>query len=584
MSSPAGRPVSLADRLRTPQGVAVVLVLVCAATALIHLPSLWHGFVWDDHLLVAGSRPPTQDNPLPALTHRPQAADIEDAFSVRSSGPVAALSLQLDLKLGHGLPWVFHLTNLILACAGAVLVALVAWELLHSGIWAGLAGLLFAAHSSHVESVAFISGRPQLLLGLFLNLATLALLRSIRKRNPAWWSLVVAGFGLALLSSRDAILFPLLVALTPLLTQTRFNRWFWMPVIGCIIAAWLLIPQPNTPFAAVPALQLSVMPRLLNAANTFGSYLRMFAWPFDHRVWIPRDPLFSGLTSHVLYTVVFLVSMPLLALRRRYRPMLWGYVWTIISLLPVVFNLPPGAQAAERLVYLPSAAMTLVVVTGLSRLVAGQERLRQIVAIAIGAVIIFNATDSLVRTRVWRDDRTLFSTMTRESPHTPMAWSGLARSIAPADPDSAIALYNRAILLNQGYVRAHVEIGQLYGRAGDTRRALHHLRLAEQLRPGSPEVLGNLGLAWLATGQSDSALAKAELALHSGPLLPDTAFAAVACARALALDSTSIPALHQQSLLLLSRGDTAAARAMMERVLRVRPDLEGLRRITSLLN
>ncbi|MEO0085428.1 MAG: hypothetical protein ABIK37_02225 [candidate division WOR-3 bacterium] len=580
-----GSTRSLADRLRTRRGVALVLALVCAATALIHLPTLWHGFVWDDHLLLTADRLSVRSG-LSTFRSRFQwdAGYAPESAPARALRPAAAFSLWLDLRLGGGQPWLFHLTNLLLTCAGAVLVALVVWELVHSGIWAGLAGLLFAAHSSHVESVAFISARPGLLLGLFLGLVALALLRSIRKRNPAWWLLAVASFVLALLSSESAVPFLLLFALTPPLVQTRFNRWFWLPVLASLAAVWLLVPQPALLVGSAPATELHALSRLLNAANTFGSYLKMFVWPFDHRVFYPRDPLFSGLTPNTLYAVIFLISIPLLALRRRYRLVMWGYAWTIIALLTAIASSPAGTQVAERLLYVPSAGMLFVVVIALSRLVAGQERLRQVVAIGLGAFFIFNATDSLARARIWRDDRSLFSTMVREAPRAPVALAGLARAIAAAEPDSAIALYNHAILIDQGYVRAHVEIGQLYGRTGDTRRALHHLRLAEQLRPDSPGVLGNLSLAWLAAGQSDSALAKAELAIRREPVLPDSAFAAVACARVLARDSSNVPALYHQSLLLLTRGDTVSARALIQRVLDLRPDLRALRRLVERLN
>lgn len=569
-TGPAG---SLADRLRTRRGVALVIALVCTAATFIHLPTLWHGFVWDDHRLVTGS-------------HLWRAADVPTEATASSYSPAAAFSLWLDMRLGGGRPWFFHLTNLLLACAGAVLVALVAWELVRSGIWAGLAGLMFAAHSSHVEAVAFVSARPGLMLGLFLGLTALALLRSIRKRSPAWWPLAVVGFGMALLSSSAAILFLPLVALTPLLAQTRFNRWFWVPVLACAGAGWLVLslPAPLTGTVPAPVPEPPVLHRLLNATNTFGLYLKMFVWPFDHHVRIPHDPLFSGLTPNLLYAVVFLVSIPLLALRRRYRLVLWGYTWTILALLPAVLSLPRGTQAAEYLLYLPSAGLVFVVVIILSRLVAGQERLRQVVAIGLGAFVIFNATDSLVRSRVWRSDRTLFEAMVREAPRSPVAWAGLARAVAPASPDSAIVLYNRAVLLDQGYVRAHVEIGQLYGRTGDTRRALHHLRLAEELQPESPVVLGNLSLAWLAAGWSDSALAKVEAGLRRAPVVPDSAFAAVVCARALALDSASVPALYHQSLLALSRGDSASARALIQQVLELKPELDGLRRLAENLN
>jgi Tfp pilus assembly protein PilF len=431
--------------------------------------------------------------------------------------PLANLSYWLDLKLAGPNPRHFHTVNIALNLLAAVVVTVLIWELLHSGIWALFGGLLFAAHSAHVESVAFVSGRADLLLSVFLGLAAAALLRGQRKRVRWWWLAVPPLFALALLAKETALLFPALVALTPLLTRTRYDRRYWLLVAATMLVAlayfWLrdrVVTVP--PFFA---LALPTASRLIEVANTFGLYIRLFFWPFDHRVTYPADPTFLALTTNVIPALLFAVSIPLVALRRRFWAALWGYAWVVLFLVPAANVIPLGSQAAERLLYLPSVGLVLVVLILLSRLATHRVRLRQAFAVALSFAIVLSAADTMVRSRIWANEAALFSAMVKEAPGTPGAYSGLAAAVAPADPDSAIRLYDRAIALNQGYVAAHVSVAALYTARSDHRRAIHHLRIANELQPQSGQILNNMGLAFLAASQPESALAAFDRALES---------------------------------------------------------------------
>ncbi|MBM3314920.1 tetratricopeptide repeat protein, partial [candidate division WOR-3 bacterium] len=288
----------------------------------------------------------------------------------------------------------------------------------------------------------------------------------------------------------------------------------------------------------------------------------------------------------------------------------------------------------------------LAAVTLLSRALASRPWLRRVTGVALLALVAAFAADSLLRSRVWRSSRALFGAMVREAPQAPSAYAGLADALSSALPDSAVRLYNRALYFDQGYVPANINLGILYSRLGDHRRAVHQLRLADVLRPDSPAVQYNLGLAWLNAAEPDSALAafnravgldptearpylgrglalcflgrtrdaEADLRLATardpalagdlrgfargllaldgqqlgsplgvnrlGSLLAgtgDVALAETCYLRALELDSTWVPALFNQAVILAGRGDTAAALALASRARRLRPDLAPVR-------
>ncbi|MFO7638954.1 MAG: tetratricopeptide repeat protein [bacterium] len=535
--------------LKTPAGLALVLTGVAIVAVAIYLPTIDYDFVWDDTSLIANNQSLAEARPWELLSRGfwHGAEDPPEGPSTTYYRPLTTLSFWVDLKLANLNPGWFHLVNVLLNTLVALLVALIVRELLSSTIWAGVAGLLFATHSSHVEAVAFVSGRTDLLLALFLCLAAFGLLRGLRKRNPHWYWLVPVAYALALFSKETAILFPLLAAATPTLTGTGHGRKHWLAVGGCLLVAfgwWLLRAG-----AVGQSLPVAFGPGLVATANELtndlGLYLRMFVWPFRHQVKYPADPAFSQLTTYAIAALLFLVTMPLLAARRRYRVALFGFLWAVAFLLPVINIIPLGPQAAERLLYLPSAGLIMILVTLASRGLPGRPRFR----IAAGVLLLlFSATlgiDTLLRSRIWRNELKLYTTMVREAPDAPSPYFNLANVVAPTDPDSALALYYRALARDQGHIRSHINAGILQSRIGDHRQSIHHFRIANELRPNSQPVLNNLGLAFLAAGRPDSALLYLTRSVRT-----DSATPGIRLNRSIALDALGYPdsadlALHQ---------------------------------------
>jgi len=512
--------MSLPDRLRTRTGMALVLGAVALFSVLLYLPTRDYQFVWDDTSLITQNRLLAHSRPLDLFRREFWAGSPEppEGAGPLYYRPLVVLSFWLDLKFAGPDPRHFHAVNIVLNALAAVIITLVIWELLHSGVWAAFGGFLFAAHSAHAESVAFVSGRTDILLTVFVGLAAFALLRSQRKKGAWWWLVVPPAFGLALMCKETALLFPVLVALAPVLTQTRYSRRYWMLAgVTVLVAAgylWLRAQVVGVPLPAQPAAPL--LSRLVNVINTFGLYIRMFFWPFDHRVKFPADTTFFTLTPNFIAALLFLVSIPLVSLRRRFWVSLWGYAWVILSLLPASNIIPLGPQAAERMLYLPSAGLVMLLLTLFSRLLTARQRLRQLTGAGLATVIVLFGADTMTRSRVWQDESTLFAAMVKEAPRAPSAYANLASAVADAYPDSAIKLYNEAIALDQGYVHSHINIAMLLSRKGDHRRAIHHLRIANELRPNSAQVLNNLGLAFLAASQPESALSALDRALSAG--------------------------------------------------------------------
>jgi len=616
--------LSLAERLRTRPGMALVLGAVALASVLLYIPTMDFGFVWDDTSLIVENPQLAESTPwsLFGRTFWSGAAEPPEGGARTFYRPLVMFSFWADMHLAGANPAFFHVVNIVLNAIACILVALIIWEILHSGVWAALGGLLFATHPAHVESTAFISGRTDLLLTVFICLAAFMMLRAVRKHDFRWAVLVPVGYGLALLSKETAILFPVLVALAPLLTQTRYDTRYWLVIAAtaAVGAGYLVLRSHVVGGILPPVLVSATLSRFIEVANTSGLYLRMFIWPFHHQVKYPADPAFANLTPYAIAALLFVVTLPLLAVRRRYWIVALGFTWTILFLLPVSNIVAIGPLAAERLLYLPSAGLAIIVACLLSRLLPGRVPVRRAAAAGLALVCLAFAADSLFRTRVWRDEATLFTAMTRESPGAPSAYANLANVVRQTNADSAIRLYNHALALDQGYTSAHINVGILYCQQGDHRRGLHHLRLANELDPGSARVQSNLGLAFLAAGEPESALVYVEQAVALEPassaarvnravvldaagrgaeaeaelrrlVADDPGFvparlllaerlerlgrldsAAVHLELALRLDSTQVAACNRLGTLLVQLGDSTRAMRCYDRALGLDPD------------
>jgi tetratricopeptide (TPR) repeat protein len=239
----------------------------------------------------------------------------------------------------------------------------------------------------------------------------------------------------------------------------------------------------------------------------------------------------------------------------------------------------------------------MALVIGLSRLVMLRVGMHKVVEAGLSVVIVLLGADSMTRTRIWRNNETLFTAMIREAPTAPNAYAALADAIIKQRPDSALALYDHALRLNPSDAHAHLSAALMLGRRGDQRGAIQHLRAAEALVPNSDMVLNNLALAFSDVGEVDSALATFDRAIAAHPgsatlyvnrasvLKPAgrTTEAAADLGRALALDSTLPWARTDLAVILRQRGQYDSAIALMQHEIRQRPSAESFTKLGGLL-
>jgi protein O-mannosyl-transferase len=498
---------------------------------LLYLNTASNAFVFDDVDVVL-------KNPL---AHDPSA--VRAIFgshywaNVQSSGnlyrPLTIWSFALNSALTGSGPAGFHVANALLHGIVSALVALLAGALGMGGGGALAAGALFAAHPIHVEAVAPIVGRSELLAALFGLAAWLCHLGGSARPEDSHLSpfgryarLAAAPilFAAALLSKENAAVLPSLILAGDLVLRggrgLRGARLASLVVMGATLLTWLalrsaVVPglSPDDPSASVFGGVDPVM-RILTAVGVLGRYLWLMALPWRlsadysfHQIPLiasPFDALFilSAAAHAGLAAAGFVLA-------RRGRLSGLAILVYLGALFPAS-NLPfsIGTVMAERLLYLPSAGLCLLAPALYAELSWGREGAgrRRAAASALALVCGLYAARTVSRNLDWRDAMTLYSATVQASPQSAKAHYNLgAAQDERGDRAGAMASYRRAIEIKPDMAEAERNYGLDLLQGGDAAGAYMQLSAAAKIDPGIPDVFNDLGLALRMLGRSSEA-------------------------------------------------------------------------------
>jgi protein O-mannosyl-transferase len=508
--------------------------------------------------------------------------------------PVTWMTLGLDY-LAWGLnPRGYHLTNVLLHSANAMVAYLIAlrllraarspntsWELPAWRVGAAFAALLFALHPLRVESVAWITERRDVLSGLFYLLATLAYLRDAEasvehgvQRRPWYW-VSLGCFVLALLSKAITVTLPVVLIVLDLyplrLLGGEAGGW-WSPrsrrrlvekvpfvaASVAVILVALVAARSGANLLTVAA--FGVVDRLAVSVYGLTFYLWKTVAPIElSPFYAMKDPLAPFAVPFVVSALVVVLITALALLGRRRCPAL-GAVWIIyiVTLLPVSGVFQNGPQiAADRYTYLPSlpwAVLAGAVVAANWRRLRCDRRGR---AIALGTTAAAACVLGVLVVLTWRQ-------------------IGVWR-----DPER---LWAHALAIAPTYA-AHEHLGYLRRQQGRMTEAVEHYQAASSLRPGAPDLLVQWGNALAAQGRLGEAVERYRDAVRIAPNAPaphyhwGNALAAAGRAdealphyrEAVRIDPSYAEAYNSWGRLLAQRGKTDEAIEKYREALRVQP-------------
>ncbi len=450
--------------------------------------------------------------------------------------PPTWVSHMIDYDLYGRNPAGHHATNVLLHTLNTLLLFALLVGMMGRPWPAGAAAAVFAVHPLHVESVAWVSARPDL-LSTTLGLASLwAYVRYAQRGGAGRYALSAALLSVGLMAKPMLVTLPLLMLL---IDYWPLERWPSTPPVRGRGAALIVEKIPflalclasaavtygvgqSPPAPAHIAGKVDLLPRLANAVVSYTRYLGNTLWPRNLSP-LYTHPYLAGGAEWALWQIagaaLVLIAITvffLVIIRRRYAQM--GWLWYLLSLGPVIGVVQVGKQAmADRYMYLPLVGLSIMVVWGGAELMSKRAG-RVVASMLVVGVLAGCMAASWVQTGYWRDSVSIFTRVLEVQRDDPTAHVNLGRAIQDrGETQKAIHLYERAIEIDENNAMAHNNLGVVLGSMGKFDDALRHFAEALRIWPEYVLVYVNRGDLYAARGNLLEAMSQYEEALKIEP-------------------------------------------------------------------
>jgi protein O-mannosyl-transferase len=416
--------------------------------------------------------------------------------------PLTWVSHMIDVQLFGLDAGAHHFLNLLFHAANAVLLFLLLRRMTGAHGRSAFVAALFAVHPLHVESVAWVAERKDLLSGLVFMLTIWAYVGYVRRPDWRRYLGVVVLYAAGLMAKPMLVTLPFVLLLLDWWPLGRFKngamrQWgngamrfvveklplFALAAISSIVT--FLVQREGGAVRSTEAFPLGL--RVANAIVSAVRYLTDLLWPAKLGIFYPF-PNEIGLTS-VLIALGVLVAISILAMlaARRAPVVPVGWLWYLGMLVPVIGLVQVGTQArADRYTYLPIIGMLMIVAWSASDVAARWSRARRLLPIAAAAIVAASAVATHAQVQHWKDTSTLWSHTARVTDDSNNFGVHYALAEYLRDRGSlpdAIAHYDTAIRRNPAYVEAYLGLGRALAAAGQVDRAAAVLVDATRLKP-----------------------------------------------------------------------------------------------------
>ena len=532
----------------------LIALLLALATLLVYLPVGTHQFVnYDDDEYITAN---------PIVKSGITLAGIQWALTTWHASnwhPLTWVSHMVDCWLFGLNPAAHHFVSALFHAANAALLFILLLRLTGAMWPCAFIAALFAWHPLHVESVAWVAERKDVLSTFFALLALLSYAKYVRENDRRSYGCALIYFGLGLMAKPMLVTLPFVLLLLDYWPLGRFGEvkkllreklpFFLLTAASCVIT---FIVQRNEAVATLEKVPLIL--RLENLPVAYASYLAKMLWPSPLAVFYPLPAKISVVSLSVSVIVLLSISVAVWQTRKRSPYLIVGWLWFLGMLVPVIGLVQVGEQAlADRYTYFSATGIFLGLTFGVVDLAKRFQLPKMILPAA--AIAVLGACLALTNRQLgfWENSELLFRHALAVTADNDTARLNLGSALeAKGDLEGALVQYRATIRLNQKSYQAYSNLGKILLAQGKPGEALDYCLQSVQANPGRATLRNNLGIVLAELGRYDDALGE--------------------FANAAKLDSTYAPPRFQTGKVLLKQGRDAEALPHFQAALQIEPN------------
>jgi len=537
------------------------LIIIALLCFVIYFPSLKYSIdVWDDPYYII-------NNPL--IKSFKNLTKIFTTSYLANYQPLTLLSYMFEYGFVKTSPFLYHFDNLLLHMLNSILVFLLIKKLSKNEIIGFFAGVLFAVHPLHIESVAWVSQRKDLIYSIFYILSLMFYLDFKEKKATKYLIYSLVMFSISCLSKGMAVVLPLTLILIDFCFDKKFSiktlankiPFFLISIILGISAVVFQKEGGAIGFTSKDVFTVSDKFFFINYSFFF--YIWKMILPF-HLSGLYPYPMKSGNLPLMFYLAPLfnlIIFGGVLYSLKYSRKILFGFGFYIINVIMILQILSVGsAIAADRYFYVASIGLFFIASLGIEKLnkLEPFKKIKFSSYLIIFILVIYFSAISLNRMSIWKNAGTFWVDVTNKFPEIDVAWFNAgAYYFSNNKHDEALNYFNHALNINPNHLdalkwrgviygetnnfqgalndylkiiendpnnsEAYSKVGELYGKNfNDINKSIMYLKKAVELNPNNEPALCNLGVAYGIIGDSESALKYFMMAYNVNPNNPNT--------------------------------------------------------------
>lgn len=508
-----------------------IVLFIILATFLIYRPVFNYDFVnFDDDGYVYNN-----DQVKKGLS----ISGFDYAFTTTDKGnyiPLTWLSYMSDIEIFGFTPGGLHFSNLFLHIFNSLLLFF--FLKINTGrLWLSfIVAMLFAIHPLHVESVAWISERKDV-LSTFLGLSALIFYcKYVRQRTLKNYCLTLLFFLSSLLSKPMLVTLPViffLIDFWPLHRVSSLLDFFRFRItriliiekipffILSIIFSAIAVLSQKSADAMPPLSAISFLTRVMNAPISYAGYIYKMLWPFKLAVIYPYQHHIEILSVALSVLLVSIISGFAIFYNKKYPYLLVGWLWFLITLLPVIGLIQVGPQSmADRYTYIPLIGLFIAAVWVFYDLIIKFRVNQKIMVTATAGLIVTFSMITMNQLTTWQNSITLFKHALSVTQNNWIAHLNFAAALSnEGQIDESIYHYHQALKISKNIPTAWFNLGNAYSSKQMFDQALSHYRTALELKPDYADAYCGIGALMGRKGDLKMAIKAYEKALAINPNL-----------------------------------------------------------------